>query len=357
MSPGELPTRKITIEEADLAILRSDVWSMGFVPVKLEMEGQIYDARLGYRGGHTRNYPKKSYEVVYGNNQTLHWNAEFDDPSMLRNMFSFHFFNMIGVPSPHTRHFLLEWNGQPHGVYLELEAVNQTFFQTRGIRSRALIYAVNDHANFSELDPDTKMKKLWLLSGYHVMKGNKMTPVRLKRFLKGINRPADNKLRTFIGKRLDIRNYLKWLAGAVLTGNYDGFDQNYALYEHVPSGKYRIIPWDYEGTWGRNCYGKLCGSDLVSVKGYNVLTRKVLSYRSCREDYRRILTRLLADQFTMKRLDPILIQMHERLLPAIRDDFTRKSPFATFLEEPEVFRTYIKERRLIVKDVLRSWKA
>ena len=89
------------------------------------------------------------------------------------------------------------------------------------------------------------------------MKGQRIyTEQRLVRFVPNINRLPGQPLRTYMAKRLDISVYLKWLAGAVLTGNYDGFDQNYALYEHTSTGKYRIIPWDYEGTWGRNCYGK-----------------------------------------------------------------------------------------------------
>ncbi|MBW7458721.1 CotH kinase family protein [Paenibacillus sepulcri] len=356
MSGEGLPTRKITINEDDLSRLQADVWSNEFAPVKLEMDGESYEAQLRFRGGHTRNYPKKSYELRYGNNKTMHWNAEFDDPSMMRNALSFHFFNSIQVPAPSTRHFWLEWNDQPHGVYLDIEAVDQTFFRKRKIGSRALIYAVNDNANFSLIDPDTNQHKSTLFSGYRVMKGTKETPVRLTRFVRRINRPAGEALRSYLVKRLDIGLYLKWLAGAVLTGNYDGFDQNYALYEHTTSGKYRIIPWDYEGTWGRNCYGKLCGSDLVRVKGYNILTRKILSYRSCRLAYRRILNQLLTDKFTIQRLEPVLMKLHGELTPAIRDDFTRKWPFHTFQEEPEVFKNYINERRLIVREALSSWK-
>ena len=114
--------------------------------------------------------------------------------------------------------------------------------------------------------------------------------------------------------------YLKWLAGAVLTGNYDGFDQNYALYEHTASGKYRIIPWDYEGTWGETA---MAGFDQVEVKGYNMLTRKVLAYKSCRIAYRLILSNLLASRFTWKTIEPVILGLYKKITPAIQDDFTR----------------------------------
>ncbi|WP_219838583.1 CotH kinase family protein [Paenibacillus sp. R14(2021)] len=356
MSGEGLPTRKITIAKADLQRLEENVWSNEFATVKLELNGEEIDAKLRFRGGHTRNYPKKSYEIHYGNNQILHWNAEFDDPSMIRNALSFHFFNSMGVPSPTTKHMWLEWNGYPHGVYLEIESVDSTFFRKRNISSRALIYAINDKANFSLIDPDTAEKKESLFEGYRVMKGTDYTRKRLVRFVRDINQLPGRSLRTYMAKRLDISLYLKWLAGAVLTGNYDGFDQNYALYEHKTTGKYRIIPWDYEGTWGRNCYGRLCGSDLVDVKGYNMLTRKVLSYKACRRAYRKILARLLVSKFTLSAIEPVIEALYEKLTPAIRDDFTRKWPFRSFEAEPELFRSYINERRAIIIAELKTWK-
>ncbi|QYR22929.1 CotH kinase family protein [Paenibacillus sp. sptzw28] len=355
MSEQGLPTRSIKIASADLMELHKDVWSNQFVPVWLVMDGKSMEAKLRIRGGHTRNYMKKSYEVQFGDNRTLHWNAEFDDPSMIRNALSFRFFNLIGVPAPETRHMQLEWNGEQHGVYLEIEAVDTEFFRKRGIRTRSLIYATNDNANFSLIDPDTKKEKSSLFSGYQMMKGSELTKKRLTRFVDRINRPVGRSLRAYITKRLDINQYLEWLAGAVLTNNYDGFDQNYALYEHLPSGKYRIIPWDYEGTWGRSPYGKLCRSDLVPVKGDNKLTGRLFAYRSCRLYYRRFLRKVLRRQFTVEAIAPIIEELYGPLSKAIRNDFTRKWPYDTFLKEPEVFRNYINERRAIIIGELKKW--
>ncbi|MBW7474461.1 CotH kinase family protein [Paenibacillus oenotherae] len=356
MSEEGLPTHKITINDADMQQLLDNVWSNEFAPVKLELGGKTYDAKLRIRGGHTRNYQKKSYEIRYGNGQILHWNAEFDDPSMIRNALSFYFFNTINVPSPRTRHIWLEWNGQPHGVYLEIESVDLNFFARRKIGARSLTYAVNDNANFSMIDCDTEQTKTNLFSGYRLMCGTNYSRLKLVRFIRGINRPAGWPLRVYLARRLDVRQYLKWLAGAVLTGNYDGFEQNYALYEHKATRKYRIIPWDYEGTWGRNCYGRLCSSGLVDIKGYNTLTSKVLAFRVCRIMYRNLLRRLLARKFTWEAIEPAVNAMYAKLTPAIQDDFTRKWPFEVFQQEPEIIRNYIKERRAIIREELRQWR-
>jgi len=358
MSNEKLPIREITLDGADLQELNRNPWSKIFKNAELKMDERTYSTQFGLRGGHTRNYLKKSFEVRLPNKRTLHWNAEFDDPSMMRNALSFYFFNRIGLHSPRTKHFWLIINGVDQGVYLELEAVDHHFFTARSIPYRSLIYAVNDSANFSMLDPITKKSKSSLFDGYELRDGRPdYTKKKLTSFIQQLNRRRGIELQAVIARKLDIPQYLLWLAGAVLTGNYDGFDQNYSIYEHRSSGKYRMIPWDYEGTWGRNCYGKPCGSDLVRLQGYNRLTKRLLSYSSIRKLYRRIIRKQLQLAFTSERLDPVIDHMHEQLAPAIRSDYTRKVSYDAFLEERAFIKQYVIERRALIKEALIDWKS
>lgn len=356
MATEILPVRYIRIDDSDLEEIRSDAWSNQFKPAELVIDGRKHNVTFGLRGGHTRNYSKKSYEVRLEGGKTFHWNAEYDDPSMMRNALSFYFFNKIGVPSPETNHFWLILNGSEQGVYLEIESVDRLFFEKRGISYRSLLYAVNDSADFSLTDPTTQGTKSSLFDGYEMRQGKSGAKSRLVSFVRNLNRMSGRSLGTLTARRLDISQYLLWLAGAVLTGNYDGFDQNYALYEHQSSGKYRIIPWDYEGTWGRNCYGKPCGSDLVRLQGYNKLTSMLFTFPACRKKYHKIMNNLLQAAFTVDKLEPVINKMHLGLSPAIRNDYTRKSSYDIFLSEPAFIRHYIVERREILKQALREWK-
>jgi spore coat protein H len=155
-----------------------------------------------------------------------------------------------------------------------------------------------------------------------------------------------------LNRKLDVANYLRWLAGAVLTNNYDGFDQNYALYEHKTSDKYRIIPWDYEGTWGRNCYGKPCASDLVRITGYNALTEALLADASVRKRYADLLADIVQTKFTEQSMMPVVRSMHGKIAESIYRDHTRNWPVRVFDGEPELIRRYIQERREIVRKEL-----
>jgi spore coat protein H len=348
-----LSVRTLHITESASLEMERNLWNDLYVPAKMTTNGRTVSVSVRYRGGHTRGYPKRSYEVVR-KNQAFHYNAEFDDPSIIRNALSFAFFPMIGVPAPRTKHVLLVVNGQPRGVYLEIEGVERLFFRRRNIGASSLFYAVNDKADFGVYMPDTKRLKTSLLSGYEYRFGDSAEKTRLKSFIQGLNSHKGSQAEAFIKSHLDVNNYLSWLAGAVLTGNYDGFEQNYAIYRSRKTGKLRMIPWDYEGTWGRNCYGRIVDSSLVSVSGYNHLTRKLLENRTFRNQYKAILQRALDGPFTENKLMPIVEQMLSRISPYIREDRSRRFSYGEFLAEPNVFRQYIRERRTIVKAEMNS---
>ncbi len=346
-----LPTRQIMINDRQRQALQKDVWSDKYVDAAMTTQGRKYCIKMRYRGGHTREYPKKSYEIVR-RGKTFHYNAEYDDPSMIRNALSFRFFQWIGVPSPNTKHVLLKMNGENQGVYLEIEGVDRSFFRKRRLPMKSLIYAVNDNATFGLMSADTRKRKKSLFSGYRLIIGTAAERERLKSFIARINRLRQKQLQQYLKQRLDIENYLRWLAGAVLTGNYDGFDQNYALYTPRLRHKYRMIPWDYEGTWGRNCYGRRCGSDLVRVTGYNTLTEKVLAFKSNRTRYKEILKDILAHTFTVKKIMPVANRMLNDIAPSIYTDTTRKYPTSVFNGESDIIRNYIIERREIVYEAI-----
>lgn len=355
MPVPNLPARQLNVASNDWRQLHMNPWSQSFVPVQFWSNGEWIHAELRLRGGHTREYAKKSYEIRLPNGDSLHWNAEYDDPSMMRNALSLLFFASIGVPSPQVRHCQLFANGHPLGTYLELEAVNDHYLRRRSLHAQAIIYAVNDNANFRLHAPETKQRKRSLFAGYELAYGGKDSKLRLTSFIRQLNRLQGRKLRQLLEDRLDIGNYLNWLAGAVLTGNYDGFEQNYSLLESK-EGRYWIMPWDYEGTWGRNCYGQPCGVDAVRVQGYNKLTWLVLNEPMWKRDYCDRIDDLLERQFTAERLKPTIEALHQTLYEAVQQDPQRKWPFAVFSKEPAYILDYIEERRAVVKQALRRWQ-
>ena len=171
-----IPSYFLTIEEENLEDLRGDIWNNDPVPADLKVEDVTYDIDIAYRGSYTRKFRKRSYRIefidpksFYGARE-IHLNAEYKDPSLIRNKLSFDFFHDLGVLSPQSQHINLTRNGSPKGVYLQLESVDDLFLKKRGLPIGPIYYAVNNNANFSMMR-DEKVKES-LLSGYQRAFGN-----------------------------------------------------------------------------------------------------------------------------------------------------------------------------------------
>lgn len=346
----DIVKRYIYIDHSEERQLKKEGTRDVFAHATLAVDKMKQKIRIRYRGGHTRFYPKKSYEIRIGR-RTIHYNAELDDPSMIRNSLSFSFFEKLGVVSPRTRHVNLVINGVSQGLYLEIEGVDHSFFSKRRVRASALLYAANNNANF-RLQDEHKKSKRSLASGYEFVIGDGNESARFTRFIRNIHRLKQEALLAYLKKHLDIPQYLRWLAGAVCTGNYDGFDQNYALYRTAGKAKYHISPWDYEGTWGRNCYGEINSSQLVRITGYNGLTEKLLSFPSIRRAYKRLLQNTLDKQFTLQALQPVITSIHNDLFPHLINDPTRKHSAYEVAADLDVFIRYIRERRAYITEEL-----
>jgi spore coat protein H len=341
-----LPTVRIIVREGEWNRLQRDVWSADFVDASMVRGNRIEPIGMRFRGGHTREYEKKSFEIKH-QEMTIHLNAEFDDPSMIRNALSFQFFDWIRVPSPKADHCVVYLNHQRLGVYLRIEGVDRAFFERRGIQMRSLFYAGNDDANFGLLSPESGKLKKSLFQGYELIVGDERSRTRLEKFILSLNTLSGRQLFQFLQNHLDIDEYFRWLAGAVCTGNYDGFNQNYALYESGSTNNccYRIVPWDYEGTWGRNCFGEVCHPETVRLTGYNTLSRKLLSYKRLRQRYREILDDVLTNAFTTERCERAVKQLIARVRPDFTLDRLRKYSIEEFDQEPEFISTYVRKRR------------
>ncbi|MCL6549059.1 MAG: CotH kinase family protein [Alicyclobacillus sp.] len=346
-----LPVCRIEVSPPGLERLRADARRSVFVDGVLHHGGRSERVRVGYRGNRTRGSPKKSFEVRRAGG-TLHLNAEYDDPSVLRNALSFWFFRQLGVPAPHAEHCHLFLNGEDLGVYLGIEGVDGPFFRRRGLGCRSLFYAVNHNADFGLFADGERRLKASLFDGYERILGEQRDQKRFERFIFDLNTLTGPAAWREVAAKLDTSQYLRWLAGAVFAGNADGFTQNYAVFESPRDGRYRLVPWDYEGSWGRNCYGQECPADAVSAFGENVLTAKLLAFDPVRRSYRQLIRNVAESLFLEQLILPLVQEWMDRIGPEVLADRERIRTRQLWSSELEVFRRYIRDRRAFLLEAV-----
>ncbi len=358
MSESGIPIYTLFIHPNDLKDLKSDIWSDDPVPAVLSVDKKKYHVDIVYRGSHTRKFRKKSYHIAaykpkyINGSKEFHLNAEYRDPSLLRNKLSFDFFSSIGVLSPDAQHVFVTINGRPEGIFLQLESVDEQFFNKRNYLEGSIFYAVDGDANFSLMSDLDKEVKKSLDLGYELKYGKQEDVTHLEDFIFHINTLSIEDFKHKIHDFLNVPQYLRWLAGVILTQNYDGFVHNYALYRNNQIGQFEIIPWDYDGTWGRDVNGKVMEYDYVGIEGFNTLTARLLSVDTYRKQYRDLLEAILLHQFTVENLEPKIYYLYKLLRPYILKDSYEKEYIDEFDQEPSFILQYIKDRRKYIYDHL-----
>jgi spore coat protein H len=342
---------KLFIKPNDLKELKRDIWIDEPVPAQLTVEGKKLEIDLSYRGSHIRSVPKKSFQISFykprefkGSKQ-IHLNAEFMDPSFIRNKLSFDFFADLGILSPQSHHVFLTQNGRAEGVYLEIESVDESFIKRRNLPTGSIFYAIDGDANFSLMSDLDKETKKSLKLGYERKWGALSEDYYLQEFVFNINTIANSEFERKIPKFVDIEKYLAWIAGIIFTSNYDGFVHNYALYRNGESGIFEVIPWDYDATWGRDVNGKKMAANYVPLEGFNTLTARLLAVGSFRKQYRQLLEEIMSHQFTEENMIPKVEQLLQLIRPYVLLDPYKKQNMDKFDMELAVISEYIRERR------------
>nr|WP_281251483.1 CotH kinase family protein [Paenisporosarcina indica] len=346
---------QLYIHPIDLRELRKDIWLDDPVSAKLAINKKKYEIDIAYRGSHIREFRKKSYHIsfykpsTYRNAKEIHVNAEYKDPSLLRNKLSLDFFNEIGCLSPKSQFVNIKLNGKNEGLYLELESVDEYFLANRQLPKGPIFYAVDGDANFSLMSDLDKEVKKSLKLGYEKKYGTEQDEIHLQEMIIKINTISRADFEKEIVKYLNVDQYLRWLAGIVFTQNFDGFVHNYALYQNSETKLYEIIPWDYDATWGRDLNGIVMEEDYLRIEGFNTLTARILDVKTFRGQYKDLLEVILNNQFKVDYLKLKIQGLHDLIRPYIQEDPYKKDDIHLFDKEPEYILNFIEARANYIK--------
>ena len=235
-------------------------------------DSNSWTGTLKLHGGVSAGFPKRSFALTLASStrlldlrQSAHWvlNAVFIDRSFMRHKLSYDLFRSLDKPDARrfavaSRFVEVFFNGDYHGLYLLMERVDGPLLGLRQFGSNevnhACIYKAVDHAaNFSQpghagyeqREPDGLIREYW-------------RPLdELDRFA---SRAKDNDFfdpQTGIASRMDLDNAADFYLLVLLTSNLDGITKNFMVAKDAPRDEqpkplFFFVPWDYDGTFGRN---------------------------------------------------------------------------------------------------------
>ena len=233
-------------------------------------EAVTRDATMRIRGASSQGFPKKSFAVslespaeMLGMTSRAHWilNAAYIDRSLMRHKLGYDLFRSLARPgqprhAAASRFVEVHLNEEYQGVYLLMEHVDGhllglTPFVKEDAVHACLYKAVNHDASFAKGGHEGFVQHVPdPLAAY-------WQPLdALNEFIHGAAAEKFLDAQMGIETQLDIDNAIDFHLLVLVTGNADGITKNFYLARARPEGaavpRFFFVPWDYDGTFGRN---------------------------------------------------------------------------------------------------------
>ncbi|HYO59925.1 CotH kinase family protein [Archangium sp.] len=220
-------------------------------------EGRTYAAELSFRGRSTKTDPrvvKKSWDVRFDKEdrfegkKNLELLATWKDGGYLTEKLWYDLAASVGLRVPRARYVhvklhLVQADGSVitkyEGVFTELESINKDFLEAHGFDDDGDLYRCGMHDCEMRQLPQEQYQERW------DKKTNEKEPWdRLWSFLEGVNRTPPHRFPAFAQERLELEDYLTWLALETFIDNdIQGDSRSYLVYDRE-TGKWTYVPWD-----------------------------------------------------------------------------------------------------------------
>ena len=267
---------------------------------------------IRFRGNTSRQSAKKSFKIsfnTFNSRQSffglekMNLNGEHNDPSVIRSKLYWDLCRKFGVPAPRSNHILLYINDIFWGVYINVEQIDEEFTELRYGNKKGNLYKCLYPAdlNYKGLNPDLYKSTSGGRRVYE-LKTNETADdyTDLAHFIDVLNNTPLTNLPAELEKVLNIGTLLQIIVLDVFTANWDGpfyNKNNFYLYTNTATGKFEIIPYDVDNTFGIDWFNVDWASRPVykwSPDGEaRPLYTRVLSVPEYRREYTRLFHNLL----------------------------------------------------------------
>ncbi len=240
---------EITMSESDLSSMRKNASAELYYHAKVSVDGtECADAGIRTRGNVTyvsnSSSTRYSYKINFGKYtkgtklnglDEMCLNNMAYDPSFLREYLTYNAFYALDAASPLCSLATVSVNGENAGVYLALEAADDSFLQRCFGTSDGNLYKAKKGSTLENGATGFELKSGEDLSLSYIKK--------LSNALKGEGSIEDC---------LDVSSVLKYIAVNSVTANESSYmgkgAENFYFYEQ--NGKLTMLPWDYNLAFG-----------------------------------------------------------------------------------------------------------
>ncbi len=274
MVQASVPTYEISMAQESLDKLYADPWSGKYRDAQVTIGGETFaDATVRFRGHSARNFDKKSWKVKFAKDnqfndpdwgysrKVINLNAEYTDPTLMREKLSYDLMAELGMMAPRARFARLVVNDEYQGLFVDVENPRSDFFEHHGLNDKGGLYQAYE----------SQLKPLSSVADYDGPFEKKLQEDEpwddLDKLAHDLADLPGAQAYQALGELVDEETMARFMVANVLINQTDHLHKNYLLYhDHLSTGKWFVVPWDHDLTWGR-VYDRKVGG----IEGFFVL--------------------------------------------------------------------------------------
>ena len=344
----EVDTIEISIDQAALDWIYNNVQSDSMHYSTIRYKNKWFDEfvdSVGFRlrGNTSRDALKKSFKLsfntfIHGRKfhgvEKLNLNGEHNDPSIIRSKLCWDLFSDIGETASRASHVAVFINGTFYGLYISVEHIDEEFLSKNYPDDSGNLWKCRYPADLSYrgANPENYYPYYGDDRPYELKTNkNEYDFTQLARLISILHLTPDNLLADSLESVLDLPSVLKYFAMDVLVGSWDDYRSlmnNYYLYYEPSSGKFHLIPYDYDNTFGVDWFDL----DWANVSPYDFPQvaageRPLLDRILANNQYRNLFTHFLDfysnNVFLYGQLTQHINSIKDLITPFVRADSFR----------------------------------
>ena len=230
----------------------------------------IRDIGFRLRGNTSRYSQKKSFKISfntfisgrkYYGVEKLNLNGEHNDPSVSRAGIYWDILRQSSLAGPRYNHVQVYINGNYHGLYINVEHIDEEFAKTWFGNNDGNLYKCLYPADltYRGANPDLYKFESGGRRAYELKINEEADDYSdLAHFIDVLNNTSLQQLPCALEKVFNVQDYLKVAAVDIITGNWDGYiynKNNFYLYHNTATGLFEYIPYDVDNTFGIDWFG------------------------------------------------------------------------------------------------------
>ena len=236
------------------------VWE-GWTAATLVAGGDTLDGRIHYRGGISAGYPKHSLALKLDERYPLcglpadkDWilNANYIDKTFMRHKLCYDLFRLMDEEvnrAPLCAYATLTVDGHGQGLYVVMQKMDASTLGIDKGDSTSVIFKeppVMYDERIVPQDPDNYYQQTF------PKKRKDDRTAQAEAIVAFLQDSPDEVFRAEVSQWFDLKNIADWQLLLLLSNNADGLRKNFFLYKVGDATPYRVAPWDYDHSFGRD---------------------------------------------------------------------------------------------------------